>query len=147
MPKSEPFMYDCASALDDARTQLEELGQEMRDWFDNMPENLQGGDKGCAVDEAANSLESATGYLEDAPECATKVPQFSVEGMTKKRPTRAYRCGYACSIITSTIEAVQTYLAGKEIPEDVSDELEEWVSSLQACLDEAEGVTFPGMFG
>lgn len=38
MPHTQEYEYDVESAIDDARTRLEDLGQEMRDWFDNMPE-------------------------------------------------------------------------------------------------------------
>lgn len=52
---------------------LESIRDEERETFDNMPEGLQNGEKGQAIDAAAMALESAydslqelVGYLEEA---------------------------------------------------------------------------------
>lgn len=144
-----PTMYDCEGALADVRSMLEDLGQEMRDWYDNMPENLQNGDKGQQVDEAANSLEDAVSSLEDAPECASAIPQFAVEPMNKRKPSRSFRCGYACSIISSIVDAVNEYAQHTKNPPDpvIVEELLSWVETLDQCKDTAEAVEFPGMYG
>jgi len=43
---------------------IEELAGEMENWRDSIPENLQGGDKYCSVDEAASVLSDVQSELE-----------------------------------------------------------------------------------
>lgn len=45
-------------------TQLEELKDEEQEYFDNMPESLQGGEKGDMAAEAVSNLENAISDLE-----------------------------------------------------------------------------------
>lgn len=49
--------------FDDIRDSVETVAQEERDYYDNMSENLQGGDKGTAASEAADELEEAHNAL------------------------------------------------------------------------------------
>lgn len=51
-----------ASSLGD---ELAELRDEEQDYFGNMPENLQGGEKGEKVQAAINAMKNVTGKLED----------------------------------------------------------------------------------
>jgi hypothetical protein len=50
----------------DARSAVEELQQEMQDWYDNLPESLQAGEKGSMVSSAADSLQEIVDALEAA---------------------------------------------------------------------------------
>ena len=45
---------------------MEELQEEEEDYRDNMPENMQGGERYEKADEVASNLEDAVGSLEDA---------------------------------------------------------------------------------
>jgi hypothetical protein len=145
-----PDMYDCQGALEDARSMLEDLAQEMRDWYDNMPESFQNADKGQRVDEAATTLEDAVSELEDAPDCASAVPTFELApDIAKKRPSRAYRCGHASSILQCIIDAVNDYAQHSMNPPDpvIAEELLSWVETLDAAKDRADEAEFPGMYG
>lgn len=51
-----------ASSLGD---ELAELRDEEQDYFDNMPENLQAGDRGQKAEAAINAMENVAGLLED----------------------------------------------------------------------------------
>ena len=60
------------STLEDVRDRLSEVVDEEQSAFDNMPESLQGSDRGCESEEAIDclndaldSVESAITYLED----------------------------------------------------------------------------------
>jgi hypothetical protein len=44
---------------DDLQSRIEEVAQEERDYHDNMPENMQNGERGEAAEEAASNLEEA----------------------------------------------------------------------------------------
>lgn len=54
------------------KEQIEQIGSELRtiaeeeqEKYDNMPEGLQGGDKGQAIETAAQTLDEAAGYAEE----------------------------------------------------------------------------------
>jgi hypothetical protein len=53
------------SELSDIKSDIEGIRDEEQDYFDNMPESLQGGEKGDAAQEAVNAMEDAIGYLEE----------------------------------------------------------------------------------
>ena len=56
---------DAMSSVSDARSQCEELRDEMQDWYDSIPENLQSGSKAEEVQETIDNLENVIGELED----------------------------------------------------------------------------------
>lgn len=51
--------------LEEAKSIIETAGSEERDYYDAMPEGLQGGDKGSAADEAASALEEAGDAIDE----------------------------------------------------------------------------------
>lgn len=62
---------------DDIKSAIEEVADEEREYFDNMHENLQGGDKGQAAEQAADNLDEAKSAIEeiDLPDLAEKVSE------------------------------------------------------------------------
>ena len=136
------------SAVSDACSELESLAGEMRDWYDNMPENFQNGDKGSMVDECANSLENVT-----EPE----VPEF-LEGLPvtynadRKARSRAARCGDCISMLEAVVEFLDGHLelygeGLSEAKQEERDEAESFRDEVQTIIDEIQGVEFPGMYG
>lgn len=55
---------DLHGKLQDAATELEALKDEEQEYYDNMPESFQQGEKGQAAEEAANQLSEAFDKLE-----------------------------------------------------------------------------------
>lgn len=51
--------------LEEAKALLEPAAEGEREFYDNMPEGLQAGDKGSTADEAAGHLEEAVSSLDD----------------------------------------------------------------------------------
>lgn len=49
----------------DLHSELEGLKDEEQEYFDNMPESLQGGDKGQTAEEAIQNLETALEKLDE----------------------------------------------------------------------------------
>lgn len=45
--------------LETQKAEAETTRDEEQEYFDNMPENMQGGDKGSAAEEAISNLDSA----------------------------------------------------------------------------------------
>ena len=51
--------------ISDAKIDIEELHDELSAWYENMPENLQDGEKGCQLEEAIMNLEDVISLLLD----------------------------------------------------------------------------------
>lgn len=51
--------------VDEIREAIEEVRDEEQEYFDNMPESLQGGDKGNLAEAAVDALEEAVGAFDD----------------------------------------------------------------------------------
>lgn len=58
-------LAEAAELLEQAKTIVEECATEENDYYDNMPESLQSGEKGDKAQEAASTLEEAASSIED----------------------------------------------------------------------------------
>lgn len=56
---------DLSSKADALVNEIETIRDEEQEYYDNMPESLQGGEKGTAAEEAISALENAISYLQD----------------------------------------------------------------------------------
>src|SRR2546429_9701427 len=56
---------DAISTVAVAREQIDELREELQNWLDNMPENLQSSSKADALQEAIDALENIVASLEE----------------------------------------------------------------------------------
>lgn len=157
--KSARFRLDIATvadAISGAFNDLAELAQEMQDWFDNMPENLQGSSKGDEVSTAADELGNV-GDEPDIPGCiAGETLTYSFDTKAK---SRAARRDNALNAINAAIEFCQDYIGEldadlvKSPADDEDDEREvnrdavqELLDELETARDAAESVEFPGMY-
>lgn len=52
------------SDMEAIKERIESLASEEREYYDNMPENMQQGDKGQAADTAASNLEESCNNAE-----------------------------------------------------------------------------------
>lgn len=52
--------------IEEAKSILDQCENDEREYFDNMPENMQSGDKGQRAESAAEALNEAVGELENA---------------------------------------------------------------------------------
>lgn len=52
--------------LEEAKAIIDDLAASEREKYDNMPESLQQGDRGTAMEEAANALEEAQTQVDEA---------------------------------------------------------------------------------
>ena len=50
-------LADAIGNIEDAYTCIEELKDELEQWYANIPENLQGGSKAYELDEAIGALD------------------------------------------------------------------------------------------
>ncbi len=58
-------LEDIREKLVDINGDLESLRDEEQEYYDNMPENLQSGEKGQLAEQAADALDIAVSSLED----------------------------------------------------------------------------------
>lgn len=61
--------------LEEAKEIFETAGQEEREYYDNMPESFQNGERGEAADAAASALEEACQTIETAIDGANEAIQ------------------------------------------------------------------------
>lgn len=62
----ENAMQGAPSAFEDLATDCDDLENDEREYFDNMPESLQGGEKGSAAEAACEQLAAAKEAVEKA---------------------------------------------------------------------------------
>lgn len=63
-PSRGEQLADAASLVDEAKGIVEDLKDQMQNWKDSIPENLQDGDKASEVDEAISALETIESELD-----------------------------------------------------------------------------------
>lgn len=63
-PSRADRLSDAEGQVGDAASVVRELEEEVRGWYDNLPENLQGGDKGSRLEECADALGEIADALE-----------------------------------------------------------------------------------
>lgn len=57
---------EAESLIADAKEIVEEVAAEEREYFDNMPESLQSGEKGQRAEEVADALDDLVEALDEA---------------------------------------------------------------------------------
>ena len=135
---STPVEVTIADIIADAYSELETLGGEMRDWYDNMPENLQGGSKGDQVNEAADVFENIS--EPDVPESIGVIKISYTPGKISSRPSRRNEAVNMLNAAKDALDAIEEGAKNYDEAQELSQELDN-------IIDEAEGVEFPGMFG
>lgn len=67
LPESRADRFEaCKSKASEAREEAESLRDELQEWFDNLPEAFQQGDKGSALEEAISNLDTFISSCEEA---------------------------------------------------------------------------------
>ena len=64
-PTRAERLQEAAGMIDEAKSIVQELQEEMQNWNDNMPENLQNSDKASQIQEAADALDEILNSLEE----------------------------------------------------------------------------------
>lgn len=144
------------SAVEDAISNLEELGNECREIVDNASDGLKETSRIQTFDETAGTLEGIS--APDIPECVADLPMTVTTQQSTRRgrgESRAVRCANAVALLQAASEAAQQWLDDTDCqPEDMSSEKEEQRDEVQTFIDEldnivgdAESCEFPGMYG
>jgi len=134
--RNEKFRSTVEDLVSSAMDELQELGQELRDWYENLPEAFQDGEKGSTLDESASMLEEIDSERPEAPVAVAKLEMVFLP--TINTTSRSARRDAACAIL----EAVSDKLAEQEkMPA-----IEEFTQQIQEAISQAENVEFPGMY-
>jgi len=65
---------DAQGLITEGKNIIEELREELQNWLDNMPENLQGGSKADELQTAIDELESVIMSLEEVEGVSVDFP-------------------------------------------------------------------------
>lgn len=148
--------------ISDAFGVFEELAGEMDDWYSNMPESLQCGDKASTIQETASTLQNLS--EPDVPQNIADIevvfiPSVDCNSRSDRRDEAVLMLQNVVDEISSlTFDETETEekKEGEEKKEEAeevdADQIEECdvddlTSSLEEAIGEAEGVEFPLMYG
>lgn len=67
---------EAVGLVGDAKSSAEELRDELQNWLDGMPENMQGGDKASQLEEAISSLDEFIDAAENAEGVSVEFPSM-----------------------------------------------------------------------
>lgn len=152
-PKAQPPAPRDVGLLDaigEVIADVEELGQEMRDWADNMPESKQGSSKYDEVDSCASTLEEQAGNDPVTPETMSFLNEVKITIQdptpTRSGRSRSRRLYDATDVLNAVIEKLDEYASSNTIGpnELIAAELKQALDDIES---ELQGVDFPGMFG
>ena len=137
------------AAFENAKSEVEELYEEMDSWRDNMgnSEGLSQTEKFERVEEAANSLETAKDNLEYVDLSGLNLDLDNVEFIETRK--RSYPRWVRCANAAVRIEAIREFLQNEVNKEDnveIMEKLEEQIGYLEEAFGDLECVEFPGMF-
>lgn len=120
---------------------ISELGEEMRDWADNLEEKFSATAKYEQVSEAADALQEHEEFPDEVPE-ALNALKVTFHIYTKRKESRSMRRSNA----TAALQAVRDVLEELE-DEDLKDQAEGIITALECTIDDIDAVEFPGAFG
>jgi hypothetical protein len=133
--RTEHFTVSVGDLVSDSFNELQSLGSELREWYDNMPEGLRGSSKGDEVEAAADPLEQLT-----EPEVPGEVSGIKIVFIPSELlDTKAQRRDNAVNGLQAVIEGLDG--AKDENGDDL--DVSGFISDLEAVISEADGVEFP----
>jgi len=172
--KTTPITCSAVGAVEQGGSDIRELQDEMQNWYDGMSENLQGGQKGSDVEQAANDLDECADALEsiDFPSwLADTQVTYSIRSKGgRKGDPRWLRRDNAVAAVEAVIDLARSYsenaqglleggpddcdsfeVEGETLDRDTlearRDEAETLADELEGAKDTADAVEFPGMYG
>jgi hypothetical protein len=173
--RSRYFTTTVSDLVSEAYSELQSLAEEVRQWYDGLPENLQSGDKGSRLEQAADTLENLDEptfgdpeeqVVKDAPkrhyaqhfdagERVGKIPVVYMPG-NRRRTGRSSRRDEATDQMQAVIDELNDLIGRYQTDSGTAadspytaaqlDEMQDVVDRLEADKGDAEGVDFPGMY-
>jgi hypothetical protein len=132
-----------ADIIDNATTDLQDLQNELQEWYDSMPPNLQEGEKGDSVQEAISAIESIVSDLSNIDQDtqyfypdARITYTTQVKRRKAKQPSRQVRFDNIMAALTALNEFYASV--------DDEDDHNELIDTLDEAIQEVE---IPGAWG
>lgn len=157
--KRKAFTTTADSLMDEAYSEIESLGGEMREWYDNLTDTLQQNDQGTRVGEAADALENIS--RQDSVDIMSSIDVYHLPGLDLT--SRAKRWDEASSMLSAVAGAIHDYASENRPEEKDEDDKEtapkaeddpladvDW-DELEGIADQCENdagesIEFPGMY-
>jgi hypothetical protein len=140
--KIRKFTTTVDSLICDAYGEFETLRDELQEWYDNLPEAFQSGDKGDQLQTCIDELEveqpSPEPWIENL--MAFYLPH-------EKITSRQDRCNEAIDMLNVVFETLNTKFDDESCTETQKEELQEIIDGIDACIATVECVEFPSMMG
>ena len=114
------------------------LREELQEWYDNLPEQFQDGDKGCELQDAISLLEDIC--FEEMPEELSSIVTIH-EGLDGT--SRAERAGSASEVLLHVYESCVSFL---ETQTQDDESIKDFIDELEELPDKIQAVEFPRMF-
>lgn len=134
--------------IEDAKSTCEELRDELQDWLDNLPENLQGGEKADSLQEAISQLEEAISALEEAEGCEEQsVLDLELDYTSLAYPRSTYMSrAKRLEVGTFALNALAEFnFEDAVLSADAHDAAESLLNSVTEANDAIGSVEFPAM--
>lgn len=141
--KIKKYTTTIQDLVSDAFSEFESLSSELQEWYDNLPEQFQNGDKGTTLQESSDTLSNLD--IPDVSEEAGKIAVVFYPSLESN--SRSSRCNEACDMLRTAMDVLREESENEELSEEHREEMTELADSLESVIDCAEGVEFPGMFG
>lgn len=133
--KTEMRTGTASALVEGAVAEMNAIGEELQEWADGMPDNLQGGDKHSTITDAADALSGRQCDIDEFPCDEVAIPySISLPKRKKRSPSREVRLSNAIGMVQAVIEF---YSGLDEDYSDIIDQLEELT----------EEVDIPGVYG
>ena len=128
------FTSTVEALVADAQTDLEDLKQELQDWYDNLPAGFQSGEKGDMLQTAIDAMDSVSIPSDEIP---AGIGDWEVYNAPADTTSRAKRAEALASMLESVSSSVRDQL--EELPDEEEEDQEEEEKTPPA--KQAEGKT------
>lgn len=137
------FTSNIGDVLENAKSEVETLRDELQDWYDNLPESFQSGDKGDRLQEAIYSLEGANADSLDLPDALQDERVFFPT--SPDATSRSDRASDAAAAFHAVAEFCQEWIE-KNPEHEAKEDVQSFADEVESAAGEVEAAEFPGMY-
>lgn len=153
-PVVEPKTCTFLGAVEEAESVVEELWDELQEWYDALPDNLQDGEKAYMLQEAIDGLDEALGSLDAAKTGKSEIDDLPVTYIPIVYPKSTYLSREKrLMVVMPALHAINENYEGadlakvfgttEEMDEDLLLDAAEALRSVRDAIDSLESVEFP----
>jgi hypothetical protein len=160
--RDKEFRQTVEDLVNEANGEVDSLKDELQDWYDNLPQGFQDGEKGQNLQEAIDALESISQpdfpdkadvkvVVDEGTDDEDEVSILTVLYFPSEHiNSRADRAAEAAGQYRMCAEAIREYFEEQEEKDSNfkrDSDLSSFADECEAAADELEAVCFPGMYG